>query len=241
MGAQAEDESRAALEGPKRTVTIAKPFAVGKLEVSRDEFEAFVTATGHQAGDTCWTNDGEEMKAQSGRAFLNPGYTQAGTHPVVCVSWDDAKAYVAWLSRTTGKSYRLLTEAEWEYAARAGATTRFSFGNDDRDVCAFANGAHLNCEDAHERTAPAGSFKPNAFGLNDMHGNVWEWVEDCYQESYQRAPTDGAAVTTGDCSSRVARGGSWKDYPGLLGAAVRTWGPTVSRINTSGFRVGRTL
>src|SRR5262249_449287 len=147
-----------------------------------------------------------------------------GRRSVINLSWNDARQYVAWLSRKSGKSYRLLTEAEWEYAARAGTTTRFSWGNTESDLCGYANGADLtakdknaswaaSCRDGHVNTAPVGSFKPNPFGLHDMHGNVWEWVEDNWHPHYQGAPTDGSVWQGGDSSLRVQRGGSWSNYP----------------------------
>ena len=254
MGSPKNEEGRYDDEGPQRTVTIAKPFAVGKFEVTRDEFKAFVKATGHKVGETCWTFEGNKSKKRSGRSYLNPGYMQKATHPVVCVNWDDANAYATWLSSKSGKSYRLLTEGEWEYAARAGTTTRFSYGETDQQ-CSYANGAdqtakasglpkdwtYAGCKDGYDRTAPVGSFKPNAFGFYDMHGNAWEWVEDCSKDSYTDAPSDGTASTSGDCSRRVVRGGSWNYSPDYLRSALRGRDSTDLRGNWLGFRVGRAL
>jgi formylglycine-generating enzyme required for sulfatase activity len=147
--------------------------------------------------------------------------------------------YVAWLSRMTGKEYRLLTEAEWEYAARAGTTTAYYWGD-------WIGKNNANCNSCGSewdgmQTAPVGSFKPNGFGLYDMHGNVWQWVEDCYHGNYDGAPEDGSAWPGGDCNYRIDRGGSWEFDPENLRAASRDKSPSVLRINNLGFRVARTL
>jgi formylglycine-generating enzyme required for sulfatase activity len=148
------------------------------------------------------------------------------------VSWDDAKAYVSWLKNQTGSEYRLLSEAEWEYAARAGTTTKYHWGN-SFDEGRANNGAG---------TVPVGRYEANRFGLHDMLGNVWEWVEDCWHDSYAGAPTDGRAWTSGDgCSRRVLRGGSWVNYPRVLRAADRDWNGDGNRLDFIGFRVARTL
>ena len=164
---------------------------------------------------------------------------QAGSHPAVCISWEDAKAYVAWLSRKTGKGYRLLSEAEWEYVARAGTTTRYFFGNDEKDTFGYANGDG-KC-DGYAYSSPVGKFAQNGFGLYDMHGNAWQWVGDCWHDSYTWAPSDGAAWTSGDCRERVLRGGSWGNSPGDLRSALRYRYLTLVRYNINGFRLGRTL
>ena len=157
-----------------------------------------------------------------------------GKRPVVDVSWDDiARQYLPWLSRKTGKTYRLLTEAEWEYAARAGTTTRYAFG----DTIAKSQAQF----DSAGKTVAVGSFQPNAFGLYDMHGNVWEWVQDCWNGSYTGAPTDGSAWTAGDCSHRIVRGGSWGSDAGVLRATNRGRSSAANRTDSFGFRVGRTL
>jgi formylglycine-generating enzyme required for sulfatase activity len=160
--------------------------------------------------------------------------------PAINVSWDDAEQYVGWLNRITGKEYRLLTEAEWEYAARAGAMTRYSWGDEP-------NKGNANCDGCGsqwdlQQTAPVGSFKPNAFGLYDMHGNVWEWVYDSWHDNYDGAPLDGSAwLQGGDPSYRVVRGGSWRNDPQLVRAAVRDRRNARVRFDTLGFRVARTL
>jgi formylglycine-generating enzyme required for sulfatase activity len=215
MGSPASEAGRLDDEGPQHRVTVAKPFAVGKFEVTVAEWDACVAGGGcnHKPSDQGW-----------GR----------GRRPVINVSWQDAKGYVAWLSRKTGRTYRLLSEAEWEYAARAGTTTPFSTGATiSTDQANFGG----NGGSAKE----VGSFKANAFGLHDMHGNVWEWVEDCWNGSYSGAPTDGSVWTSGDCTSRVLRGGSWYGNPRLLRSANRDRFTTDFRNYGFGFRVGRTL
>ena len=169
-----------------------------------------------------------------------------GKRPVINVSWDDATAYAAWLSQQTGKKYRLPTEAEWEYAARAGSTTKYPWGDEaSRD---FANYGKDECcgglamgKDQWENTAPVGSFSANAFGLHDMHGNVWEWVQDCYHSSYEGAPVDGAAREQCDSSSRVLRGGSWIDYPTGVRSANRVGNSASITDYSYGFRLTQDL
>ena len=162
---------------------------------------------------------------------------------MILVSWNDAKAYVTWLKRMTGKEYRLLTEAEWEYAARAGTTTRYPWGDEIGKNNANCNGCGSQWDiPPFFQTAPVGSFKPNAFGLYDMHGNVWQWVEDCYQGTYEGAPTDGSNDISGDCTRRVLRGGSFiGEDPSQIRSAIRFAVNSDARVSFIGFRVGRTL
>ena len=174
---------------------IRQPFAVGKYEVTRGQFAAFVQATGHDTSKGCWEWTGE-WKQNASNSWRSPGFGQTDRDPVVCVSWEDAKTYVAWLSERTGHQYRLPSEAEWEFAARAKTTTMRPWG-DDRDNkagCAYANGADLtakekfsdwrtmDCRDGQVYTAPVGSYSANGFGLHDMIGNAWEWVEDAWHD-----------------------------------------------------------
>jgi formylglycine-generating enzyme required for sulfatase activity len=159
--------------------------------------------------------------------------------PVMNTSCGDAKQYVAWLSQLTGKAYRLLTEAEWEYATPAGADTRYSWGNDPHAGNANCDGCRSPWDVKH--TAPVGSLKPNAFGLHDMHGNVWEWVEDTWHQNYDGAPTDGSAWQDGDPSYRVVRGGSWRNESEQVRAAVRFRRNINVQFETLGFRVARTI
>jgi formylglycine-generating enzyme required for sulfatase activity len=227
MGSPASEGDRSENEGPQRNVAIAKPFAVGKFELTFAEWDACVAAGGckHKPGDQGW-----------GR----------GKRPVINVRWDDiTREFVPWLSKKTGKTYRLLTEAEWEYAARAGTTTPFSTGKTITTDQANFNGNYTyggsSKGEYRQETVDVGSFQANAFGLHDMHGNVWEWVEDCYKEIYAGAPSDGSAVTSGDCSSRVLRGGSWGNIPGYLRSAFRSRYHPGYRLNLNGFRLARTL
>jgi formylglycine-generating enzyme required for sulfatase activity len=225
MGSPSHEAERGNDEGPQRKVTIAKPFAVGNFEITFADWDACVATGGCK----------HKPKADWGR----------GRQPITGVSWNDTQEYVAWLSRKTSKTYRLLTEAEWEYAARAGTMTPFSTGpaittdqaNFDGNYTygGSAKGTYL------QRTVEVGSFKPNAFGLYDMHGNVWEWVEDCYEWTYAGAPTDGSARVTSVCASRVLRGGSWFSSPKYLRAAVRSGARPDYSTGFYGFRVARTI
>ena len=217
-------------ERPVHDVTISYPFAVGKYEVTFAEWDTCVVAGGcvHRPRDNGW-----------GR----------GNRPVIDVSWQDAQKYVRWLSSETGKTYRLLSEAEWEYVARAGSTTKYYWGDHVGTNKANCNGCGSQWD--NESTAPVGSFEANAFGVFDTAGNVWEWVEDCYQDSYEGAPADGRSWTSGDCSVRVLRGSSW--YNKRRGAlsinpahrsirsAVRSRIDAGHRGSDVGFRVARTL
>ena len=240
MGSPPSEEGRDDDEGPVHRVTIGARFAVGVYEVTRGEFGRFVSSTGRSMGNGCWTYEDGEGEYRSGRSWLSPGFSQTDLHPAVCVSRDDAQAYVDWLSRETGEAYRLLSESEWEYVARAGTTTRYHWGD--------AIGRNLaNCWDCGSRwdggkgTSPVGSFGANAFGLHDVHGNVLEFVEDCVNESYAGAPRDGSAWKGGDCSRHVLRGGSWYYGPRVLRAADRLRDDTGDRLNVVGFRVARTF
>jgi formylglycine-generating enzyme required for sulfatase activity len=222
MGSPSSEPGRSNSEGPQRKVTIGHPFAVGKFEVTRDQFERFVRETDRPFPYSCtWIKIGSEQELQPTWSFRFPGYFQEGNHPVVCVNWYEAKAFVAWLSKKTGKEYSLLSEAEWEYAARAGSQSRYYFGDDERFLCKFGNVADITdpsqlavrplveCRDGYVRTAPVGKFAANAWGLHDTIGNAWEWVEDCWNDSYSGAPDNGSPWLKGNCSIRVARGGSW--------------------------------
>ena len=205
--------------GTRRT-SIAKPFAVSKFEVTFDDWDACV-AYGHcpRVPDAGW-----------GRGQL----------PAINVSWDDAQLYVAWLSKMTGKPYRLLSEAEWEYAARAGTQTQYSWGDDIGLNTANCTGC-ISMRGGTE-TTPVGSFPPNRFGLYDMHGNVWEWVEDCVHANYEGAPDDGSAWTEeGACERRILRGGAWAVAPEVLRSAIRYSGTSNIPDVTTGFHLGRTL
>jgi formylglycine-generating enzyme required for sulfatase activity len=204
-------------EKPRHRVQIAHRFAVGRHPVTFGEWD-FCT---HVGGCDGYRPDDEGWGG--------------GRRPVINVSWEDAQAYVEWLSKETGRPYRLLSEAEWEYACRAGTTTRYSWG----DEITLEN-ANYGKQVADE-TSEVGSYPPNRWGLYDMHGNVREWVEDCWNNSYTGAPNDGSAWTSGNCTQRVVRGGAWSDRPGLLRSASRQELPADYESNDIGFRVARTL
>jgi formylglycine-generating enzyme required for sulfatase activity len=200
-------------EIPQQVVKLEAAIAVGKFEVTFDEWDACVAESGcsHSPEDRGW-----------GR----------GRRPVIHVSWNDAQQYVRWLSRKTGRSYRLLSETEWEYAARAHTTTAYAYGN------------HISPRQANyytRGTTPVGSFTPNGFGLYDMHGNVWEWTADCWNPNYVGAPLHAEARLSGDCSRRVVRGGSWDDYPWFVRSAERSNGMVAVRLDDLGFRLALSL
>ncbi|MBL8564403.1 MAG: formylglycine-generating enzyme family protein [Hyphomicrobiaceae bacterium] len=232
MGSPETEPRREANEGPQRLVTFTQAFAIGKYEVSFSEWDTCVAKGGcrHKPSD-----DGK------GR----------GRRPVVDVSWGDAVEFVSWLAKTTGKPYRLPTEAEWEYAARGitSATAQsqpFSVGqsisyrqaNFDAN---FVYGAAGKIGIYRQATVDTGSLPRNPFGLHEMHGNVWEWVQDCYAPDYRAAPADGSAVTRPDCRLRILRGGAWNYYPWALRSAYRYATPADVRLNNAGLRVALTL
>ena len=237
MGYPPGDSGRLHQEGPVRTVNFGKPFAVGKFEVTFDEWEACT------AEKQCPKVD------DKGRG--------RGKRPVMYISWDQVAGYTKWLSKKTGRKYRLLTEAEWEYAARAGEESRYRFWGIAPDrVCAFANVydktarkqddtgyENLPCDDHYAEAAPVGSFKPNAFGLYDMLGNVSEWTEDCLPTGLQwrGAPLDGTANLKGDCSQRAYRGGSWFENEKYYMRSPDRYKYIGARDSDLGFRVARTL
>ncbi|MFM9886955.1 MAG: SUMF1/EgtB/PvdO family nonheme iron enzyme [Burkholderiales bacterium] len=253
MGSPANEEGRFNNESPQREVAIPRVIAVGKFEITRGQFERFAQEENRPLGDGCFALISGKWEKQADKNRRNPGFPQTDDHPVVCVDWNDARAYVAWLSRKSGKTYRLLTEAEWEYAARATATSARYWGEGfNPDGCRYANIADAtakqtfsswtnaaNCSDNHVYTAPTGRFLPNRFGLHDMLGNVWEWVEDCWNENYNGAPNDGSAWTSGDCSQRVLRVGAWYNDPRFARTAFRVRHVTAFR-GSFGFRVART-
>jgi formylglycine-generating enzyme required for sulfatase activity len=218
------------IELPRHDVTLKRPFAVGKFHVTRAQFMAFVGETGYDVG-ACFSGDLDSLDA-----------SKSGDHPVVCVNFADANAYVGWLSTKTGQAYRLLTEAEFEYAARAGTVTEWFWGDKKTDAKAFAHcfdcSGNMNIVKA---TVPAGSFKPNGFGLYDMSGNAYQLVQDCYQAHYNGAPTDGSARGGGVCPIRVIRGGSWQKTLDWARSAGRFLTSSDMRTNEVGFRVARTL
>ncbi|MBX2855729.1 MAG: formylglycine-generating enzyme family protein [Rhodobacteraceae bacterium] len=216
-------------EGPQHGVAIKAPLAVGRYEITFEEWDACVLEQGcvYIPADHGW-----------GR----------GARPVIHVSWEDAQGYLRWLSEKTGRTYRLLSEAEWEYAARAGSGTPFHTGEQiSTDQANFDGNFTFNGSSkgaSRQQTLKAGSFAPNAWGLYDMHGNVWEWVQDCWHDSYEDAPSDGAAwmeAADGDCSVAVLRGGSWNFKPDSLRSTSRGWNRRNYRNFDIGFRVVRTV
>ncbi len=258
MGSRDDELDRSNTEGPQHRVRISQRFAVGKLKVTREEFEKFIDETGYSTGDRCFTLEENDPKERLGRSFRNPGFDQDGRHPVVCINWDDANAYIVWLSKKTGKLYRLLSELEWEYVARAGTTTPFWWGSSISTDQANYDGTSISGGSGRgqyrQKTVPADMFKANPWGLYQVHGNAFEWVEDCWNETYQSAPSDGSIrmagnwpgrtasdVAAGGCSRRVRRGGAWNYPPKILRAAYRDSRPGPTRASNLGMRVARTL
>jgi formylglycine-generating enzyme required for sulfatase activity len=281
MGSPETEKGRSAnpdeglVEGPQRLVTIQQ-FAAGKFDITKAEWAAFVKATNRAAGGNCgWANlpgaDSTQPWLPDATANWNHvGFMQDSTHPVVCMSWNDAHDYTIWLSKKTGFTYRLLSEAEWEYADRAGTTTAYywgttagheyaNYGTDTVNGIGFISG-----KDRWMFTSPVGSFPPNPFGLYDMNGNVMQWVDDCYAATYVGLPIDGSAnkknvsidsagkftwmLLKNACSFHIVRGGCYADSPPLLRSAFRNWGgipgaitPDLSRSAGGGFRIARTL
>jgi len=258
MGSPASEKDREDDEGPRHWVT-GRPYAIGQCEVSRGQFARFVAETGYrtsaESGKGCniWQVVKRFVELDAKADWRIPGFPQDDRHPVVCISHADAQAYVNWLVRRTGAPYRLPSEAEWEYAARAGTVSSRYWGDDPEQGCEFANGADAEaakidpnwtttgCNDHYGYTAPVASYRPNHFGLYDLAGNVWEWTADCWHDNYQGAPADGSAWEAENCDRRVVRGGSWGDIPRNLRSADRFWdAPDEAGINL-GFRLARDL
>jgi formylglycine-generating enzyme required for sulfatase activity len=245
MGSPKSEPERYAQEGPQHRAKIDHPFALGKLKVTREQFDAFVRETNYSIGDSCYTIESGQVEERAGRSFRNPGFVQETNHPAVCVNWDDAKAYVAWLARKTGKNYRLPSESEWEYAARAGTTTPFWWGTTITTEQANYDGSTIydggSKGENREKTVAADDFKPNAWGLYQVHGNAFEWVEDCWNENYTNAPTDGSAIVAGNCARRVRRAGAWNYPASTLRSAYRDSRPASTRGSNLSLRVARTV
>jgi formylglycine-generating enzyme required for sulfatase activity len=253
MGSPQDERGREAIEGPQRRVVIGKRFALGRFEVTVDQLMAFMTETGASVGNACHTRDPDTARlGPPDVSFGHPGYAFTGSHPAVCVSWHEAQAYVTWLGRRTSKPYRLPSEAEWEYAARAGTTTRYSFGNDETELCHYARFADLassfawagGCRSATNTRGPlqVGALKPNAWGLFDMHGNGWEWVADCWTADARELPTDGSAFTRpGYCKEGVIRGGGWVTGYAWLRSATRLPSVSAGHYYATGLRAALSL
>ena len=243
----------AAWERPQRTVTLAGPLAVGKFLVTRKEYAYFVAAKKRPPPAGCNVLDGQ-WHFEPGRSFADAAMPQSDLDPAVCVDVEDAQAYADWLSAETGHRYRLLHEAEWEYAARAGTTTSRWWGDDSGALCRYANGAdqsfdrehpgdektNKSCDDHFVGTNPGDAFPANPFGLHDMIGNVWEWTADCFVAGYGHASEfAGVTISGGDCTRRVIRGASWHNHPDALRSAARYWLAPDMRSSSVGFRVAR--
>jgi formylglycine-generating enzyme required for sulfatase activity len=251
MGSPISEAGRFEDEGPQHPVTITHPFAVSRTPITRTQYEMFVRTTQRSEPSACASMNAEgNWVSTSGLSWKNPGFEQTAEHPVVCISWEDAQAYALWLSEETGRTYRLLSEAEYEYIARAGSTTAFTWGASDQDMCAYANGfdasarsAHpdwpaATCDDGYVQTAPVRAFPANAFGVYGAVGNVFSWTKDCFVEGgYAGAPTDSSARTVDACELRVIRGGSWLNSSRGLRAAMRDRDRQQDRYTNVGFRV----
>lgn len=254
-----DDEFRP--EGPIRNVSIDQPFAAGRYEVTNKEYAAFVEATGYVPTNACVTWGGRDPV--DGVNWRDPkiGPDPAPDDPVVCVDWNDAKAYTLWLAGRTSMRYRLLTEAEWEYAAKAGSKSVWPWGEDESRICEFGNvfdqsglneprsrsnsnasARAASCDDGYMLVAPVGQFKPNAFGLFDTIGNVWEWAEDCSLTLYSKSPTDGKAYqAVGACEKRAVRSGSWRSRMSRHRPTFRGRDPANLAYYIFGFRIARDL
>ncbi|WP_426692640.1 SUMF1/EgtB/PvdO family nonheme iron enzyme [Sphingomonas sediminicola] len=245
MGSAASDPAADALEQPRHAVRV-RSFAAGKFHVTRSEWAAFVRATRRATPLGCQWTGKEGPDGEKKASWNDVGFSQTDRDPVVCVSWQDAKDYARWISRRSGKRYRLLSEAEWEYASRAGITTSYpwkagashEFANHGTEECC---GGLASGRDKWVNTSPVGAFPANAFGLHDMHGNVMQWVEDCFAPNYAQTPIDGSAYVnsehieaTGDladlngkltCAHRVLRGGDWAQQVRWIRSAARSFAP----------------
>ncbi|GAB4181971.1 MAG: hypothetical protein Tsb002_02660 [Wenzhouxiangellaceae bacterium] len=261
MGSPKDEPDRNSDEGPQHEVSI-QSFAVAKTEVTVGDFQRFVAVTDYRTdaekSEGCRIWDETEFKSDGERLWNSPGFTQDNNHPVTCVSWNDANAYLAWLNRETGRDYRLLSEAEFEYIFRAGSKKLYPWLDEEKRACQFANVADksfrldvaifawfiFSCDDGVIYTAPVASREPNAFGLHDTAGNVWEWAQDCWHGNYEGVPDDGSAWLDGpgaDCSRRVLRGGGWSSGPWDLHLFSRPRVSTDVASNVMGFRLARTL
>ena len=238
-----------ASESPQHKVRVPS-FAAGRYAVTKGEFASFVRASGYRTEaeqrQGCLIMDDAKWKAEASFSWRKVGFVQGDDHPVVCVSWNDAQAYIQWLNKISGKDFRLLSDAEWEYAARGGTQTAFWWGENittsqaNYDGSIGYNGGPKG--EFRQATVPVNSFSANRFGLHNVHGNVQEWTQDCWHEDYTGAPTDGSAWITG-CKDdyRVFRGGAWRWIPAFLRSAVRTKTRAFGRSVYGGFRIARPL
>ncbi len=252
MGSPEAEPDREAHEGPVHRVDISDSFALGVSEVTVGEYARFVDDSGYPGGTDCITDNGMSWDLRPGQGWQSPGFPQTPESPATCLNTQDVEAYLRWLSRKNGQRYRLPTEAEWEYAARAGTTTRLPHGDDPdyADTCQWGNAAALESgfqyrnrtsRDEHAYTAPVRAYPANPFGLHGMLGNVLEWTEDCYSPDYTRTPTDGSAMTEGACHYRVLRGGTWAGAAQHMRPANRALNDPAARWSTTGFRIARDI
>ena len=254
MGSPDGEAGRASDEGPVREVTINRAFAIARHEITLKQYKAFLDATGHPVGGDCITDRRNpfDWRPDATTTVLDPGYVQADDHPSVCVSWYDAEAFIGWLNTRTGGGYRMPSEAEWEYAARAGADTPYYWGSDVNAGCDYMNGTDevarekypktefMRCRDGALNTAPIGSYRPNAFDLYDMTGNVGEWTASCATSDYSQLGPNGEDGP-GDCTKRMVRGGSWGTIPRQQRLAERIRYAPTDRDDSIGIRVVREL
>ena len=254
IGSPADEPGRADDEGPLREVRIERAFAVARHEITVRQYKRFLMATGYPVSANCITDrrGPYDWRPDPHTSLSDPGYLQTDDHPVVCVSWYDAQAFVDWLNSRTGGGYRLPSEAEWEYAARAGSRTAYVWGADAASGCAFMNGTdesfgakyskseYAACRDGALNSAPVGSYRPNGFGLYDITGNVAEWIAGCATRDYAQLGPDGSDGP-GDCARRMVRGGSWGTIPRQLRVAERIRYSPADRDDSIGIRVVRAL
>jgi formylglycine-generating enzyme required for sulfatase activity len=252
QGAAAGQADASPLELPRHPVNITYPVGIGVYEITVGEFREFTQATSHKSAG-CQMYDGK-WQDNPELNWDNAGFAQTALHPVACMSWRDARDFAGWLSKKTGQKYRLPTESEWEYAARAGSTDARPWKDRNEGACTAANIADQTagqqypgwtvhpCNDGYVYTAPVGSFQPNAFGLHDMLGNVFEWVQDCWHSDYRGAPGNGSAwMANGDCTRHNLRGGSWFTAPPLVSTSARNRFEETYRSNSIGFRLAREI
>lgn len=252
LGSPPDEPGRWSDEGPAVTISLRRPIAMSINEITRGQYARFSRETNRAPG-ACQPPAGlGDPNAKLDLNWREPGFKQTDVHPVICVNWEDAQAYVSWLSHETGKRYRLPTEAEWEYAARGGTAAPRFWRADYSSACGFANVADraaaqvfkdwnaAPCDDGQVFTAPVGSYRANSFGLHDMLGNVWEWVGDCWNDAHEPADPH-VARTGGDCGRRVIKGGSWISIERLVRIATRGADKPASRTIGTGFRVVREL
>ncbi|MEL6297621.1 MAG: formylglycine-generating enzyme family protein [Pseudomonadota bacterium] len=231
IGSPTTEKGRGVGEGPLKEVIVPQPIAIGKYELLVGEYRRFVEATGHQSLAVCKLDENDVEP----RTWDNPGFAQTDRHPVVCVSYEDVQAYLAWINELTGRTYRLLSQVEWEYVARAKTRTPYFFG---REILP----EQANFDGANNGTKPSGSFSANAFKLYDLHGNAWELTADCWTPDLERVPKDGKAIgLAGDCTRHVMKGGGWDSTKDKLRSARRSALPNNVASPVVGFRVAREM